>query len=190
MLNRVEISRKVVHLLTLSIPIGYSLTSKETALWVLIPLFLGFLTVDLLRRFHRGVATLFDRFFFGNVLREREKRSFMGSTYFLFSALLSLLLFPKSIAIASLLILSLSDTCAALVGKGLGRVRMGEKTLEGTLAFLVSALTIVWISPGVDRWAGFWGAAGATVAELLPIGLDDNLTIPLVAGGIMFFVGG
>ncbi len=190
MLDRVEITRKVVHLLTLSIPIGYSLTSKETALWVLVPLFLAFLTVDLLRRFHRGIASLFERFFFGNVLREREKRSLMGSTYFLFSALVSLLLFPKPIAVASLLILILSDTCAALVGKGVGRIRLGQKTLEGTLAFLISALVIVWLSPQLDRWAGVWGAIGATIVELLPMGLDDNLTIPLVAGGIMAFLGG
>lgn len=190
MLNRVEITRKVFHLLTLSIPIGYSLTSKETALWVLIPLFLGFLSVDLLRHYHRGVAALFERFFFGKVLREREKKTLMGSTYFLFSSILSLLLFPKPIAIASLLILILSDTCAALVGKGMGRVRIGEKTLEGTLAFFLSALLIVLLCPGVHRWGGFWGAVGGTLVELLPVGLDDNLTIPLVAGGIMLFVGG
>jgi dolichol kinase len=190
MLTRVEISRKVVHLVSLSIPIGYALTSRETALAILLPLFLTFLLTDLLRHFHRGTASLFEKYFFGNVLREREKDTFMGSTYFLFSSSLSLLLFPKAIAIASLLILILSDTSAALVGKGIGRLRFLGKTVEGSTAFLVSSLLIVWLYPGLDRLPGALGALGATIVELLPIGLDDNLTIPLVAGGIMLFAGG
>ena len=190
MLTRVEVSRKIVHLSTLSIPIGYALTSEETALMILLSLFLGFLLVDLLRHFHRGVAALFEKYFFGKVLREREKGTFMGSTYFLFSSLLTLLLFPKPIAIASLLILILSDTCAALVGKGIGKFRVFGKTLEGSTAFLFSSLLIVWFYPDLNRFSGTLGAFGATLVELLPIKIDDNLTIPLVAGGIMLFGGG
>jgi len=190
MLTRVEITRKIVHLSTLSIPIGYALTQEETALMILLSLFLGFLSVDLLRHFHRGIASLFEKYFFGNVLREREKGTFMGSTYFLFSSILTLLFFPKPIAIASLLILILSDTCAALVGKGVGKIRIYGKTLEGSIAFLLSSLVIVGFYPDLDRLPGILGALGATVVELLPIKVDDNLTIPLVAGGIMLFGGG
>jgi len=76
------------------------------------------------------------------------------------------------------------------VGKGMGRVAIFKKTLEGSLAFLFSALLIVWIYPGLNRLAGSLAALGATVIELLPIPIDDNLTIPLVAGAIMFFAGG
>ena len=190
MLTRVEITRKIVHLTTLSIPVGYALTSEETALMILLPLFLAFLLVDLLRHFHRGTASLFEKHFFGKVLREKEKDTFMGSTYFLFSSLLTLLLFPTPIAIASLLILILSDTSAALVGKGIGKVRVFGKTVEGSIAFLVSSLLIVWLYPDLDRLSGTLAALGATLVELLPVRLDDNLTIPLVAGGIMFFGGG
>ena len=114
----------------------------------------------------------------------------MGSTYYLFSSLLTVLLFPKPIAIASILILILSDTFAALVGKGIGRVPIFRKTLEGSLAFFLSALVIVFVYPGVDRFSGVIGALGATVIELLPVPLDDNLTIPFVAGAIMFFCKG
>jgi len=38
----------------------------------------------------------------------------------------------------------------------------------------------------VDRLAGTLAAAGATLIEVLPIRVDDNLTIPLTAGAIMF----
>ena len=111
----------------------------------------------------------------------------MGSTYFLFSSLLVILLFPKPIAIASLLILVLSDTSAALVGRGIGKVSFWGKTLEGSMAFFICSLLIVWIYPNLDRFPGSLAALGATLVELLPIPLDDNLTIPLVAGAIMFF---
>ncbi|NWG04514.1 MAG: phosphatidate cytidylyltransferase [Syntrophaceae bacterium] len=187
MITGLEIKRKIVHLATLSIPIGYGLLPKETVITILLPLFLGFLIVDLLRHYHRGMASLFQRYFLGTVLREEEKNRLMGSTYFLFSSLLVILFFPKPTAIASLLILILSDTAAALVGKGIGKIRIFEKTVEGSLAFFVSSLIIVWVYPDLNRFSGSLAALGATLIELLPIRVDDNLTIPLVAGGIMFF---
>ena len=190
MITGVEITRKLVHLATLVIPVGYALTSEETVLTFLVPFFICLLLVDLLRHFHSGLASLFRKYFFGRVLREEEEPTFMGSTYFIFSTILTILLFPKSIAIASLLILILADTSAALIGKGVGRVSIYGKTLEGSLAFLLTSLLIVWIYPNLNRFSGSLGALGATIIEILPIKINDNLTIPLVAGAIMFFLGG
>ncbi len=190
MLTGVEIKRKMVHLATLIVPIGYALTSEDTVLLFLVPFFLALLSVDLLRHYHPGMASLFRKYFFGRVLREEEKPTFMGSTYFIFSMLLSILLFPKAIAIASILILILSDTAAALIGKGIGRVKIFGKTLEGSLAFLITSLLIVWSYPHLGRFPGSLAALGATGVELLPTKINDNLSIPLVAGAIMFFAGG
>ena len=187
MISGVEIRRKLVHLATLVIPIGYAWTDLNTVLSFLLPLFLSLLTVDLLRHYHQGTGALFGRFFFGRVLREEEKPTFMGSTYFLFSTLLSVLIFQKPVAIASLLILTLSDTAAALVGKGIGKTPLFGKTLEGSSAFLLTSILIVWLYPGLNRFAGTLAAFGATLIELLPLPLNDNLTIPLTAGAIMLF---
>jgi dolichol kinase len=101
MISGVEIRRKMVHLATLIIPAGYALTSQETILIFVIPLFLGLLAVDLLRHFHSGMAALFTRFFFGRVLREEEKPTLMGSTYFLFSTILTVLLDPHPLRYGS-----------------------------------------------------------------------------------------
>jgi dolichol kinase len=190
MISKVEIRRKIVHLSTLSIPAGYVLTSEKTALLVLSLLFSGFLFVDILRRYHPWIKSFFGKYVIGKVLRERERTTFMGSTYFLFSSLLTIFLFPQSIAIASILILILSDTAAALVGKGIGRVPIFGKTLEGSVAFFVCSLLIVWLCPNLDRVSGALAALGATWVEVLPLRLDDNLTIPLTAGAIMLFLGG
>jgi len=175
---------------TLIIPVGYALTSEDTVIIFLFPFFLCYLSVDLLRHFHSGLASIFRKYFFGRVLREAESPTLMGSTYFLFSTLLVILLFPKPIAMASLLILIFSDTAAAFVGKGIGRIPIFGKTLEGSMAFLISSLLIVWIYPNLNRFSGSLAALGTTVVELLPIRVNDNLTIPLVAASIMFFSGG
>ncbi len=190
MLTGVEIKRKIVHLATLSIPIAYGMLPKETVITVLLTLFFGFLIVDLLRHYHSGMTSLFQKYFLGTVLREKERSTLMGSTYFLFSSILVILFFPKSIAIVSLLILILSDTAAALVGKAIGKIRIFEKTLEGSLAFLVCSLLIVWVYPELNRLWGSLAALGGTLIELLPIRVDDNITIPLVAGAIIFFGAG
>jgi dolichol kinase len=190
MITGVEIRRKIVHLATLSIPAGYLLFSEKTVISIILPLFLAFLCVDLLRQYHAGIGGLFKKYFIGTVLRERESTTLMGSTYFLFASVLVILLFPKSIAIASLLILILSDTAAALVGKGIGKVSIFGKTLEGSMAFFISSQAIVWLYPGLNHLWGSVAALGATVIEVLPINVDDNLTIPLIAGAIMFFGGG
>jgi len=136
------------------------------------------------------MASFFRKYIDARVLREKERFTLMGATYFLFSSLLTILVFPKSIAIASLLILILSDTAAAIVGKWIGRIRIFNKTLEGSAAFLFLALLIVWLYPRLDRLAGSLAAFGATLIEMLPLGLDDNLTIPMMAGAIMVVVGG
>jgi dolichol kinase len=185
MLTGIEIKRKIVHLATLIIPIGYACTSEETVLLFLVPFFLCYLTVDLLRHLYSGMASLFQKYFFRRVLREEEKHRLMGSTYFLFSSILTILLFPKSIAIVSLLILILSDTAAALVGKWIGKMKIFGKTLEGSMAFFVISLLIVWSYPQLNRLSGSLAALGATLIEILPTKIDDNLTIPLVAGVIM-----
>jgi dolichol kinase len=190
MITGIEIKRKIVHLTTLVVPVGYAVTSEKTVILFLVPFFLALLLVDLIRHFHPGMASLFRKYFFGRVLREEEEPTFMGSTYFIFSTILTILLFPKSIAITSILILILSDTAAALVGKWVGRIRIFGKTLEGSIAFFLTSLFIVWIYPNLNWFSGSLAALGATLIEILPVRLNDNLSIPLVAGAIMFYGGG
>ncbi|MCJ7705173.1 MAG: hypothetical protein MUO28_06490, partial [Desulfobacterales bacterium] len=69
MITGIEIQRKAVHLATLVIPVGYGLTSEPAVLTFLIPFFLLYLAIDLLRHFHPGLASLFRKHFFGRVLR-------------------------------------------------------------------------------------------------------------------------
>ena len=126
---------------------------------------------------------------FGLLLKESESRKVTGATYFVLSSLAVFLLFDESIAVAALLFLSLGDPAAALVGRRAPGLRLFGKSPVGTLAMVLVGLGIAGAlsEAGVaDRhWALFVGAVAAGLAELLPLPLDDNLTIPLLSGGVM-----
>ncbi len=184
-----ELARKAIHLASILIPVIYFHITKEIALMILVPMSLGFLLVDLLKMFVRPVADLYYRYF-GALLRPHEldttQRNFNGATYVTLSAALVVWLFPKMIAIAAFAILILADTAAALVGRKIGKVRIGAKTLEGSIAFLLFALLVVFATPRLNPAVGLVIAVSATIAELYPIKLgnwsiDDNLSIPLVS---------
>ena len=114
-----------------------------------------------------------------------------GATYVLIAATISVLVFPKVIAVTSFTILIISDLTAALVGKRFGKHRFFGKSLEGSAAFLLSALVVVAIVPKVEYRAGEYilqaaAAVVGTIVEALPISVDDNLSIPLSIGLTMW----
>ena len=191
---RFELARKFIHLSSVSIAIIYCAITKELALVLLVPLFFGFLLVDLMKNFipplSRWYHDTFDPMLREHEL-EKEPLQFNGATYISFSALLLVLIFPKIIAITCFSLVAVSDTMAALAGKKFGRHRIGEKSLEGSLAFLVSALLIVAIVPRLDLTAGIITAITATAVEAFTLRInrykiDDNLTIPLVSAFICY----
>ncbi len=183
-----ELARKGIHLASIMIPIIYFHITKELALMLLVPMFLGFFFVDLLKMFVKPVADLYYKHF-GAMLRAHEldasQRNFNGATYVTLAAVLVVWLFPKMIAIAAFAILILADTAAALVGRKIGKIKIGAKTLEGSIAFFLFALLVVLVTPKLNAAVGLAIAISTTVAELYPIKLgnwnvDDNLSIPLV----------
>lgn len=189
MLLRVELKRKAIHLASVSIPLAYYLTPDfwqrdwERALLAAVILSLA---IEVFRLNHLPTRNLF-RHFFGELLRNHEEVSLLGSTYLLIACLLSIHLFPKPIAVLALAFLMVGDTMAAIVGKWLGRTRIFDKTLEGSLACLVTCYLLTLLVPEIPFRVAVVGALTATVFELLPIPLDDNFRIPLSAGFAMDF---
>jgi dolichol kinase len=198
MIPWLEIRRKAMHTWPIIIPIAYRFVTKDTALTIMLPICAFYVFCDIFRHFHDGFRQLFDRVITVNFLREHEKNGLIGSSYFIFGALLAIILFPKPVTIVSLYILIVSDAMAAIVGCGWGRTRIFAKSLEGSIAFFISGIVIVLLAlQDKPLWGQsamqahlLWGVlavVGATLVELFPTGLDDNLTIPLVAGVIMMF---
>ncbi|MCX7930245.1 MAG: dolichol kinase, partial [Chlorobi bacterium] len=134
----------------------------------------------------------------GPLLRPHELRDdrllLNGASYVLISACVVVAIFPKVVAITSFAILIVSDISAAIVGRRLGVHRFLDKSLEGTLAFFVSALIVISVVgsyyqlPPVFYVITTIAAAVGALAENLSIRLkmDDNVSIPLSIGLVLW----
>jgi len=187
---RYEIVRKGIHLFSLSIPTIYFFISQQLALCLLLPITAAFIGLDTARYYIPAVSRWFYRWF-GWLLRRHEtdinRKQLTGASNVLISASLCVLLFPKVIAINAFAILIISDTTSALVGRRFGRHRFFAKSLEGSVAFFISAVIVILIAPKVSRLpaeyvVGIIAAAIGAIVEALPIRIDDNLSIPLTVG--------
>jgi dolichol kinase len=128
-----------------------------------------------------------NRFF----LRAEEQVREAAMTPFAIAVLLTILTVPKLAALIAIYTLAVGDPLAAIVGIRFGRRRITHnRSLEGSFAFFAATVTIAVL---VFRWgseatplsiASTSASIGAvaTICELLPLRIDDNLTIPIVVG--------
>lgn len=191
-----ELARKALHLLTLSIPFGLLVLGSATALWIVTPLAVIALSADL----WRSRSASFNRFvvrWLGFMMRpaERESRTgegtVNGATWVLIAAVLTMWLYAPKIAAAALCMFLVGDAAAAVVGRTWGRIRLpgGSKTLEGSLAFAVTAACFAPWLPGAPYGIGLVGAITAATVEALPLRFNDNLFVPLLSGAAMTAAG-
>lgn len=132
----------------------------------------------------------------GPVMRNCEVNRMSGIPYYLLANLLAIGIFPKPVAILSILYLAIGDPVASLFGILFGdrSIRFPNgKSLIGTLAG-IAACTVAGLvflrSIAIPEYAIIGlsligGIAGGT-AELLPFETDDNFTIPIVSGFILW----
>ncbi|MBI5197360.1 MAG: hypothetical protein HZA19_02005 [Nitrospirae bacterium] len=124
----------------------------------------------------------------GPVLKMPEREHPTGIGYFLGGIWITLLICDLEITLASMIILAVGDPAAAYVGRRWGRLRFREKSLEGTLGFLVCSLAAGWVFQGMGGYTVPLFALGAVtgaVVEFLPLKIDDNLILPVAAGFAM-----
>ncbi len=188
-----ELRRKSIHLSLIVLPLDILLQvlpwPRGRGQWtlLLVVLVLAAITIDVLRLQEQRVRRLF-RDVFGGMLREHEELGLLGSTYLLLAALLAVDLFPRPVAAAALGFTVLGDGFAAIVGKAWGRRRIFRKTAEGAAGGFVACLAWAAFLAGTGHlpWSVVLGGAlVASLAELLPIPLDDNLAMTLFAGYAM-----
>ena len=176
--------------------IGAGSALPLAALWLPMPWVLGaaawwvasmlLLEVTRLRRpwVNRWVVTLL-----GSLLKPGEEQRVLGWTYHCIAILLALLLLERWAAVAALLFLAWGDPAAAVVGARWPVGRVGRKALSGSGAMFVVAALVALALAGWGDAPGLGvllvGAAIAALVEVLPVPLDDNLTVPLVSGAVM-----
>jgi dolichol kinase len=125
------------------------------------------------------------------IVKEEEKKRILGTTYFIFAALLVVWLFKKPIAITSISFAVFGDAAATLVGVKWGRIKLGQRSLEGSIAFFLICLIV---GLGLLRVLMLnlnivlIGALAAALIELLPLPFDDNLTVPIFSALVMSLI--
>jgi glycerol-3-phosphate acyltransferase PlsY len=126
---------------------------------------------------------------FRPLMRPEETQQLTGSSYVLFSSFLVFLFFPRDIAVMAISFLAVGDAVGAFVGERIGKRRLFHKTWEGSLAGLLSCLGIGFLlsfaALDISWLAILVGSVVATVVEVLPLPLNDNLSIPLGAAVAM-----
>jgi diacylglycerol kinase (CTP) len=129
----------------------------------------------------------------GPVMRQSEVNQLTGIPFYLASCLFAYLIFPRHVAVLSILYLAFGDPSSSFFGVLYGRAKIfPNKSLQGTLGGFLVCLTVTGIylfSQGfpadkilvLTMLGGFAGC----VAELLPLNIDDNFSIPVVSGALM-----
>ena len=196
-----ELFRKLIHFLSLSIPISYIFFEKESILMVLIPFMIAVVFEDILTRKNFFVRKLYLKLF-GFMLRKHEIKSqeilLNGASWVMVASVLTIYFFPQIVAIISLSILFISDIIAAIVGRRFGKKRflgLKGKSLIGTLSFLISAFLISSVY-GLMFGKTFSFFIISFVASIIAafceaisnevLHADDNLTIPISFGITMW----
>lgn len=194
---RDEVVRKLIHLCSLSIPIIYYFVPQSTAIFILSIITILAVVLDVSRHFFPAVGKLF-YMIFGFLLRkhevDRRKKNLNGATYVFISALLGVIIFPKVLFLTAFPILIIGDSTAALIGRKYGRHKLFAKSLEGTLAFFISASIVVLFTPKLngsitEYFIGILAAAIGAIVENISFGYaDDNLSIPMAVGFSMWIL--
>jgi dolichol kinase len=183
-----EKKRKLFHLSALILPLFYLFTSKLTVTLLLFIVTICTLYIDISRHYNLTVKEFATKFFM-QIMRPTEIRDtsrLSGASFMMLGFLFSALLFPKNLVICSWLILIISDCLAALVGMRMGKALNNGKSIEGSVAFLSSA---IFISMIVYSYLGFntsftiiiFSSIATTAAEFYSedLGVNDNLLIPI-----------
>ncbi|MCK4904320.1 MAG: phosphatidate cytidylyltransferase [Candidatus Marinimicrobia bacterium] len=144
--------------------------------------------IDFRRTRNGWLSKVFGKLFNGMLRSHELEGKLTGASYVLIGSFISVAIFPKEIAILALLFAAIGDTVAALYGRKFGKIRIWNKTLEGSIVGLIACFIITLFFPQIPNIIKFSGAFAAMFIELLPINIDDNLRIPLLSGFVMYIL--
>jgi len=201
-----EVRRKLLHLVALAMPLGIFYLPRwsfpeSTAIIFLTALFAASVLLEMGRFGSPALQRIYFKLF-GALLRKEERFKIAGSTWVMGAAALCAILFYREtyVSCMAITLFVIGDAAAALVGISMGRIKIGKKSLEGSLACFFSCIILSYglfpLLPGLlDRWGGrmplpivLVTAAAVTVFELVPLRItkkltiNDNLAVPVIAG--------
>jgi len=181
--------RQLYHTMSgLSLVLIIAYLDEVTDVYLISALFFLALVIEAARLYLPGINRIFIKYF-GVLMRDEETGNPTGTLYYLSGVLISILLFPKEIVLFSMTVLAVGDPIAFIVGSNFGRFRIGRKSLEGSLGFLTASIITGFLLHKL--WGNLsgpviiTGALTGTIVELIPLKINDNLTIPVAASAAM-----
>jgi dolichol kinase len=131
--------------------------------------------------------------FLGTFDRKKDLEDFpgKGAVFYILGAFVVVLLFPKNIALASLMILALGDSFSRLVGPygylkhPFHSEKFFEGVIAGTIAGFLGALFFVSWLPALLA-SSFSMLIEGFDLRIKNFKIDDNLLIPVVAAVVMY----
>ncbi len=128
--------------------------------------------------------------------RKKEIETFpgKGTIFYFIGIYISLFLFSKDIAMASIMVLAFGDSVSHVYGLHYGKIKhllSGTKFLEGTIAGFIAGFIGAWMF--LPWHEAFFASLIAMIIEAVEIKIgaeqvDDNLIIPVVAGAVVWVI--
>tara|TARA_Y100001980_G_C14555598_1_gene344522 strand:- start:5918 stop:6496 length:579 start_codon:yes stop_codon:yes gene_type:complete len=182
-----ELLRKSIHLSSSILSLIIYLYGKNFVIYPMIFLTISYVLLDYLRK--KNDINNFYLKYFKIVSRENEiKGSLTGASYLLIGYTTTILLYDETAVIISILIVSLSDSVSAIVGRKYGYINIRNKTLEGTMSFLLCSI-FIFLPFGYNYINIFILSIIITLVEFFDdILIDDNLSLPIISGFLISLI--
>ena len=184
---KTEIARKVMHLLSCIIGILIFILDRSIYIPILFTLTLLVVSFDIARIKFSMVQNIYNNFF-SIFTRKSEKKQITGASFLFIGSSIVAFLFDKEIVFQGLLVMSFSDSCAALIGITFGKTKLFNKTLEGSMAFFLTTFTILFFF-NFNLLEIFIISLIATITELFSTyRYNDNILVPLLTCSTIYLL--
>lgn len=183
-----EIYRKVIHSVSILIPLSYLWLIKDQSIMILILTVLCSvsLLLEFLRNKSNTVKFLFNNMFIKMLRKNEKKGTLTGATWLLIGSLITTIFFPIYIVVPALIYLSIGDSFAAIIGKAYPFGKIGVKSITGSISgALASSIFAISVNKILPIEIIIIGSIIAMLIEIIPIKLNDNLTIPFISALVM-----
>ena len=184
-----EISRKAIHIFNIIIPLFhiYILKDKIDMIIFLSAMVIFCFFIEIFRSQSSFISKFFEKYLFFMMRSFEKQGSLTGSTWVFVGALITIILVPQPFSLLALFFLAFGDTLAALVGMRFPFIKIGNKTLSGSLACFIMCLSVGLILDfEISSEIILIGAFTATIVELISIKINDNILIPVFSGCAMY----
>ncbi|MFH1125735.1 MAG: hypothetical protein V1703_01300 [Candidatus Altiarchaeota archaeon] len=182
--KQLEVRRQLFHLV-----LGSTIA---VAVWLLKPHFGNIILVPLLISISILLAapkiapkSIISNHLLNHFERKEDLETFpyKGAVYYGIGIIFPIIMLPLELACVVILILSIGDAISTLFGKFYGRVRIGDKSLEGALAFILSSfigsLIFLSLTGNMDlKMVAFELSVIGSLIELQAV-INDNVAVPL-----------